>query len=51
MADSVLIALIVTVGAIVTAIGWKVLDIGKRAVELERLGRHDPASSGRSTGD
>lgn len=35
MSDGVIIALIVTVGAGLTAIGWKLLDIGKTAVERE----------------
>lgn len=36
MSDSVLIAAIVTGGVTIAAIGWKLLDVGKRAVELER---------------
>jgi hypothetical protein len=36
MADSVLITLIVVAGGLLAVVGWKVLDIGKRAMELDR---------------
>jgi hypothetical protein len=36
MANSVLIALIAVIGGLAAVLGWKVLDIGKRAMELER---------------
>jgi hypothetical protein len=42
MQDSVLIALIVTIGVGVTALGWKVLDIGRTAVQFGRDGRETP---------
>jgi hypothetical protein len=42
MSDGVLVALIVATGVVVAVLGWKVLDIGKRAMELDRRRReHD----------
>jgi hypothetical protein len=39
MSDGVVIALILAGGALLTTIAWKVLDIGKRAMELDRRHR------------
>lgn len=36
MSDAVLIAVIAAVGGLAAILGWKLLDIGKRAMELER---------------
>ncbi len=38
MDNSVLIALIVVGGGLLSIVVWKVLDIGKRAMELDRSG-------------
>ena len=38
MNDAVLISVIVVAGGLVAILGWKVLDIGRRAMELDRHG-------------
>lgn len=48
MSDAVLVSVIIVVGLAVTVLGWKLLDIGKRAMELDR-GRHS-ASDDREVG-
>ena len=45
MSESLWVAVIVVAGGLVAVLGWKLLDIGKRAMELERE-RKGPRSGG-----